>query len=81
MKNTSMLGNGLERVLFLLLAGVASGLIMADSLDQLRPAVAEIQTAHGPLLQITMPENLLITCVLPKDTVPFPKPTCSLRIG
>jgi hypothetical protein len=82
MKNTSMLGNGLERVLFLLLVGMGSGLIAADSLDQLRPAVAkDIQAVHEPFRQITMPQSLLITCVLPKDTAPFPKPACSLRIA
>ena len=81
MKNTPILGNGLERVLFLLLAGMGSGLIAADSMDRLRPAVAEVQTAQGPLLQIKMPENLLLTCVLPKDAAPFHKPACSIKIA
>jgi hypothetical protein len=81
MNNTSLLGNGWQRVVLLLLAGMASGLIVADSLDQLQPAVAEIQTAHQPFLQITMPQSLLITCVLPNDTGTFPKPACSVQIG
>ena len=82
MKNTSMLGNGLERVLFLLLAGMASGLIAADSLDQLRPTVAkDVRAVHEPFRQIIMPQSLLITCVLPKDNAPFLKPICSVHIG
>jgi hypothetical protein len=82
MKNTLMLGNGLERVLLLLLVGMGSGLIAADSLDQLRPTVAkDIRAVHEPFRQISMPQSLLITCELPNDTATFPKPTCSLRIA
>jgi hypothetical protein len=81
MNNTSMLGNGLERVLLLLLVGMASGLIVADSLNTVPEVTAQIQPAHENFLRVAMPASLSLDCSLPKDQAKVRKATCLLRIG
>jgi hypothetical protein len=81
MNNTSLLGDGLQRVVLLLLAGMASGLFMADSLDQLQPAVTELRATHEPLPHLRMPAGLLVACEFQKDAASPQRATCSVRIG
>jgi hypothetical protein len=81
MKNTSLLGTGVERVVLMLLAGMASGLLIADSFNDAQQAVIRMQATHASLLHITMPASLSIDCPLPNEVTKTVKAICSLRIG